>query len=146
MTLEGKPLLMVFGPDYLKPPQWEAVFKGMQRPPAFLTLHERRPPAIGSFAWPPMWAAKDGVLDAKGLDAYLDRFARQDGLKVGCAFPGFHDIYKEAGVQPSHGYLDARNGETFRRTLGRALASGSPDRPGRHLERLRRGHLRRADP
>ena len=126
VMLEDRPLLMVFGPDYLKPPQWEAVFKGMQRPPTFLTLHERRPPAIGSFAWPPMWAAKNGVLDAKGLDAYLDRFAGQEGLKVACAFPGFHDIYREAGVQPSHGFLDARNGETFRRTLDRALASGSP--------------------
>ena len=48
------------------------------------------------------------MLDEKGLDAYLDRFAGQDGLKVACAFPGFHDVYKEAGTQPSHGYLDPR--------------------------------------
>ncbi len=126
VRLEGKPLLMVFGPDYLKSPQWEAILTGMRPAPAFLTLHERRPPAIGSFAWPPMWASKDGVLDQKELDAYLDRFAEQEGLKVACAFPGFHDIYKEAGVQPSHGFFDARNGETFRRILERALASGSP--------------------
>ena len=81
---------------------------------------------MGSFAWPPMWAAKDGVLDAKGLDAYLDRFAGQNGLRVACAFPGFHDVYQEAGTQPSHGYLDPRKGETFRHTLDRALGSGSP--------------------
>ena len=73
-----------------------------------------------------MWASKDGKLDAKELDVYLDRFEKQDGPKVGCAFPGFHDIYKEAGTQPSHGYLDPRNGETFRHTLERAVASGSP--------------------
>jgi hypothetical protein len=126
VTLQGRPLLMVFGPDFLGPSQWEAVLKGMRQAPAFFTLHERRPPAVGSFAWPPMWAAKDGVLDAKGLDAYLDRFDKQEGLKIDCAFPGFHDIYKEAGVQPSHGFLDARDGETFRHTLGRAVASGSP--------------------
>jgi hypothetical protein len=126
VTWEGKPLLLVFGPDYLSSTQREAVFSGMRRPSADFSLHERRPPAIGSFAWPPMWASKDGVLDAKGLDAYLDRFYRQEGPKIGCAFPGFHDIYKQAGVQPSHGYLDARNGETFRHTLGRAVASGSP--------------------
>jgi hypothetical protein len=126
VMMGGKPLLMVFGPDYLKPTQWEAILSGMQRPPTFLTLHERRPPAVGSFAWPPMWAAKDGVLDATGLDAYLDRFAGQDGQKVPCAFPGFHDIYKEAGTQPSHGYLDPRKGGTFRHTLDRALGSGSP--------------------
>lgn len=81
---------------------------------------------MGRFAWPPMWASKDGVLDAKGLDGYLDRFYGQDGPQIGCAFPGFHDIYKEAGVQPSHGYLDPRNGETFRHTLERAVVPGSP--------------------
>ncbi len=126
VTWQGKPLLLVFGPDYLTSKQWEAVFSGMRRPPAYFSLHERRPPAIGTFAWPPMWASKEGVLDAKGLDAYLDRFAKRDGPKIGCAFPGFHDIYKEAGVQPSHGYLDPRNGETFRHTLGRAVILGSP--------------------
>jgi len=73
-----------------------------------------------------MWAAKNGVLDAKGLDEYLDRFSKQDGRKIGCAFPGFHDIYKEAGAQPSHGYVDARNGETIRHTLDRAMGSGDP--------------------
>lgn len=125
-TWEGKPLLLVFGPDYLSPEQWEAVFSGLRRPPAFFTLHERRPPAIGSFAWPPMWASKDGVLDARDLDAYLDRFSRQPGAKIACAFPGFHDIYHEAEVRPSYGYLDARNGETFRHTLDRALALESP--------------------
>lgn len=126
VTLQDKPLLLVFGPDYLDSKQWAAVFSGMRRPPDYFSLHERRPPAIGRFAWPTMWASKDGVLDAKGLDAYLDRFDRQDGPRIGCAFPGFHDIYKEAGVQPSHGYLDDRNGETFRHTLGRAVGFGSP--------------------
>lgn len=126
VTWQGKPLLLVFGPDYLTSTQWAAVFSGMRRPPAYFSLHERRPPAIGRFAWPPMWASKDGVLDAKGLDAYLDRFYRQEGPRIGCAFPGFHDIYQQAGVQPSHGYLDPRNGETLRHNLGRAVASGSP--------------------
>ena len=87
VTWQGKPLLLVFGPDYLNPTQWEAVFSGMRPPPAFFTLHERRPPAIGSFAWPPMWAAKDGVLDAKGLDAYLDRFYGQDGRRSAAPSP-----------------------------------------------------------
>lgn len=35
-------------------------------------------------------------------------------------------VYKEAGVQPSHGYLDSRNGETFRNTLKLAVASKGP--------------------
>src|SRR5437868_13935427 len=28
VRLGGKPLLLVFGPDFLSPPQWEAIFKG----------------------------------------------------------------------------------------------------------------------
>ena len=123
---QGKPLLLVFGPEYLESKQWEAVLSEMRRPPAYFSLHERRPPAIGRFAWPPMWAAKGGVLDAAGLDDYLDRFYGRGGPRIGGVFPGFHDVYAETGVQPSHGYLDPRNGETFRHTLGRAVASGSP--------------------
>ncbi len=125
-TWEGKPLLMVFGPDHLAPAQWEEVFAGLRAQPAFFTLHERKAPAIGSFAWPPMWRSKGGVLDPKDLDDYFDQFERRPGAKVAGAWPGFHDYYQEAGVHPSFGRLDARDGETFRKTLGRAMASGSP--------------------
>ncbi len=123
---EGKPLLMVFGPDFLTPAQWTAIIPSNTPSPAFFTLHERKGPAVGSFAWPPMWASKDGVLAPKDLDAYLDRFARQTGGKIPCAFPGFHDIYKEANNRPSYGFLNARDGATFRQTLDRALQAGSP--------------------
>jgi hypothetical protein len=123
---DSKPLLLVFGPEYLNPKQWESVLSDLRPSAAFLTLHERRPPAKGSYAWPPMWASKHGVLDPKALDDYLDGFSKQDGLKIEAAFPGFHDIYKEAGVRPSYGYLDSRDGETFRHTLERAIASGCP--------------------
>ena len=126
LTWEGKPLLMVFGPDYLNPTQWITLFAGMRPAPAFFTLHERKDPAIGSFAWPPMWASKDGKLAPQDLDAYLDRFGRQQGAKIGAAFPGFHDIYAEAKVQPCFGFLDARDGATFRRTLDQALKLNSP--------------------
>jgi hypothetical protein len=126
LTWQGKPLLLVFGPAYLNTPQWEGLMSGLRHPPAFFTLHERRAPAVGSFAWPPMWAAKDGVLDEEELDGYFDDFFARDGAKIAAAFPGFHDIYQQAGTQPSYGRLDAADGETFRRTLDRALASGSP--------------------
>jgi Glycosyl hydrolase family 99 len=125
-TWDGKPLLLVFGPDFLGPSQWDVALSEIRPTPMFFTLHERKSPAIGSFSWPPMWASKDGELDAKELDAYLDRFSRQEGLKIGSAFPGFRDIYKEAGAQPSHGHLDARDGETFRHTLGRSTTSKCP--------------------
>ena len=123
---DEKPLLMAFGPDYLTPPQWRTALGGLKPQPAFFTLHERKDPAVGSFAWPPMWASKNGKLAVTDLDAYLDRFARQPGAKIPCAFPGFHDIYAEAGERPTYGFLDAQDGETFQHTLDRALASKSP--------------------
>jgi hypothetical protein len=126
VTVDGKPLLLVFGPEYLSAPLWRAALAALRPAPAFFTLHERRDPAVGAFAWPPMWAAENGVLTAKALDGYLDRFAQQDGTKIGCAFPGFDDIYKEAGIEPLHRYLDSRGGKTFDHTLNRALAVGGP--------------------
>jgi hypothetical protein len=126
LTWRARPLFLVFGPDYLQRPQWESVFAGMRSPPTFLTLHERRATAAGSFAWPPMWKAKAGKLETKDLDSYFDAYDARVELKIAGAFPGFHDIYQEAGVQPSHGRLDSRGGETFRHTLERAIASKTP--------------------
>lgn len=126
VSWDGKPLLMVFGPDYLEPTQWEAIFRKLDPAPAFFTLDERKGPAVGSFAWPPMWASRDGVLAPEALGGYLDRFAGQGNPKIPCAFPGFHDIYAEAKVRPSYGFLDARDGRTFRETLERALRVGGP--------------------
>jgi hypothetical protein len=40
---------------------------------------------------------------------------------VASVFPGFHDIYQEAGVGPSYGYLDAQDGKTFEPTFQKAL-------------------------
>jgi hypothetical protein len=45
---------------------------------------------------------------------------------VTSAFPGFNDIYKEAGVSQGYGFLDSENGATFQSTLQRAL-SRDPD-------------------
>jgi hypothetical protein len=62
------------------------------------------------------------------LDSYLELFyrnaARRDYI-VGSAFPGFHDIYAEAGVRSSYGYLDAQDGETLRSTFAAALANNA---------------------
>lgn len=64
------------------------------------------------------------TLNRAAIEAYLTQFYRKaarNGYVVGGAFPGFHDIYAEAGVQASYGYLDAEDGETFRTTLQLAL-------------------------
>ena len=40
-------------------------------------------------------------------------------------FPQFHDIYQQAGVHKSYGYLDPQGGKTFDQTLEMALQSNS---------------------
>jgi hypothetical protein len=123
LTWQSKPVLLSFGPESLRPAQWTGLLSGLRHRPALFLLHRFHPSADGSFAWPPMWKSKDGVLDPSELNAYLDRFYRQTNARIGGAFPGFRDIYQQAAAEPSHGFLDGRKGQTFRDTLNRAGAA-----------------------
>ena len=50
----------------------------------------------------------------------LDRRAAKGESIIAAVFPKFHDIYREAGLHDSYGYLDDQNGQTFEQTLDRA--------------------------
>jgi hypothetical protein len=131
LTFEGRPVLFVFGPQYFtNASDWDKLMSGLDAPPALVTLDRHTESAgIGSFPWPPMWAAKSGILTQEALESYLTGFyakAERWDYLVGGAFPGFHDIYEEAGVGSSYGYLDPQEGETYRMTLGMAVDQG-PD-------------------
>ena len=126
LQIEGRPALFVFGPQYYKnPSDWDQLFSVLDTRPALITLDRHtESAAVTSFPWPPMWASTQGVLSEEALVGYLEGFyekARRWDTLVAGAFPGFHDIYAEAGVGDSYGYLDAREGETFRLTLNMAL-------------------------
>jgi hypothetical protein len=73
-----------------------------------------------------MWASVDGVLSAAALDNYLTNFyaaSFSHEFPVASSFAAFHDIYAEAGVGESYGYLDPAGGDVFELTLARAAAS-----------------------
>lgn len=128
---DGRPVLLTFGPQYYaNAADWEKLFSVLDVQPVFITLDKRTGTvATSSFPWPPMWASKDGVLTQTALENYLKPFHAKvggDAYRVAGAFPGFHDIYKEAGVSEGYGFLDAQDGETFRYTLELAL-SHNPD-------------------
>ncbi|WP_052078394.1 discoidin domain-containing protein [Spirochaeta lutea] len=128
LTHEGRPVLLTFGPQYfVNPEHWDRMFSRAQPRPLFMTLDGHSASiADGSFAWPPMWASEGGVLAIPRLVTYLNeyyRLQRDSPFLVTTAFPGFHDIYREASTGPSYGFLDDYDGRTFQLTLEAALKS-----------------------
>ncbi len=126
LKLSDQPVLLNFGPQYYHSSnEWDALFSVLNVEPAFFTLDNRLAPiAVGAFPWPPMWASVDGVLSEAALNNYLSNFyqtAQSWEYLCASAFPAFHDIYQEAGLGFSYGYLDPQNGDTFRNTLHTAL-------------------------
>ena len=127
----NQPVLLDFGPQcFTKNSDWQTIFSVLTNPPAFFTEDNRFPVGAGAFDWPPMYLSQTngGVLSTNALNTYLANF-QQNGAGwpafISTAFPRFHDIYAQAGVSPSYGYLDDANGTTFQNTLSLALTNNS---------------------
>jgi hypothetical protein len=130
------PVLLNFGPQYFTAnSNWVSIFSvlNLTNQPAFFTEDNRLPIGQGAFNWPPMWMSQTngGILTDAMMQSYLSGF-EQKALKspawpafISTAFPRFHDIYQQAGVGSSYGYLDDQNGNTFRETLSRAITNAS---------------------
>ena len=132
VKLDNHPLLLTFGPQYFsQSADWDTLFSGLVTTPVFVTLdNQLAPVASGAYPWPPMWLSDaSGNLSQEAVDGYLAQFylkAQSWPYLVTSAFPGFYDIYQQAGVQASFGYLDRRGGLTFRSTLQEAVVQ-DPD-------------------
>jgi hypothetical protein len=132
LKLNGRPLLLTFGPQYfMNSSDWTSMFSGLPVPPLFFTLDNRlSPAAAGAFPWPPMWkTTPGGLLTRASLNDYLNLFYQKAAawdFLVASAFPGFNDIYREAGVSEGYGLLESDDGATFTSTLRQAL-SRNPD-------------------
>ena len=119
--IAGRPLLLVFGPQYFKGTSWKELFSGLPQSPYFYTLNSLQEGADGVFGWPPVHNGR--VVSPAAWREYLDQlYANVEDEKavIGTAFPKFHDIYEEAGVHTSYGYLDDQEGAVFGETLERA--------------------------
>jgi hypothetical protein len=134
LRLDGRPVLLNFGPAYFtSSTSWAAIFSilaASNNPPAFFTEDNKLAIGDGAFDWPPMALSQTngGTLSSNQLAAYLTQFEQKAALwsaYVSSAFPRFHDIYQQAGVHPSFGYLDDNNGLTFQTTLQRAMTNSS---------------------
>lgn len=117
-----RPVLLDFGSGYYQGDQWTRMFAPLPHPPALYTESARRPPAVGAFDWPQPGKGTENSFRE------MDRFYAAAGSRsefIPAAFPRFHDIYEQAGVQKSWGTIEDREGKTYSETLERALKSGA---------------------
>jgi hypothetical protein len=115
LKLNGKPLVMVFGPQYYNEGDWATIL-----PPnvAFYTLHHQRgESASGAYDWP---------LPGDNWKARREEIARGNSNLIPVAFPRFDDFYKEAGVGPGYGKIPDDEGRTYKGTLREAVDKGAP--------------------
>jgi hypothetical protein len=134
LRLNNIPLLLNFGPQYFtSSSQWSSIFSVLiaTNQPAFFTEDNRLSPvARGAFDWPPMGMSQtnNGIVTDAMMQNYLTIFEEKGSVwpaYVSTAFPRFHDIYSQAGVGSSYGYLDDQSGNTLRETLARAMTNAS---------------------
>jgi len=122
----GRPLLMTFGPQHFQTPgEWSTILAESPEPLALLTLWyesgEAGSAAAGEYAWI--------YQDARPYSAHLaDFYARPlaDGTRMGVAFPGFQDFYREGGWGDTLFHIDHRDTATLQESLTTALAAGGP--------------------
>ncbi|MEM9016795.1 MAG: alpha/beta hydrolase fold domain-containing protein, partial [Verrucomicrobiota bacterium] len=119
----GQPVLLVFGPQYFEPEQWKELRETFTTPTQFFTLPHlaEKFDASGPFGWPPVSEGKRPTVE-QWTDS-LAKLHKTEGGKISVAFPGFHDIYRQAGLHDSYGFIDDRNGATFLESLDLALSS-----------------------
>jgi len=120
LTTAGNPTFMVFGSGFYTGDQWKTIFSALPKPPTLFTESYQRLPAVGGFYWPQPGGGTDGALS--DLDKFYTQAKTWPEFIAG-AFPRFDDIYVAAGIHPSWGHVDDRNGTMYTQTLERALQS-----------------------
>ena len=129
LKLNGRPVLFIFGPLYFTKDQWRQIMSGLSRPPMLYGLpHLSETTGMdGAFGWPPVTGDREVLPDVwrKYPHSLHSRPGARESV-ISVAFPGFRDIYEEAGQHDSYGSIDDRDGETFAETLDLALKSNSP--------------------
>ena len=128
IKIGGRPILLVFGPQYFNKQQWGHIVSGLPRRPLLYGLPDltQETGMDGAFGWPPVSGGREVVPDVwqNYLRALHSRPAARESV-LSVAFPGFRDIYKDAAVHDSFGYIDHRQGKTLSETLDLAHKSKS---------------------
>ena len=116
----GKPVLLIFGPQFYKEPDLNRLFS---RDVALFTELGPQGPAVGAFGWP-----EPQVGSAKSWDQLGNYYHRATkwSASIPVAYPRFEDIYKAAGIGPGYGSIGDGNGTTFKKSLDLAMSAEAP--------------------
>lgn len=115
---EGKPVFLVFGPQFYHGNEFATAFAKMKTAPAFYTLMHKGSGAVGGYAWP---APQKGYEASKTeMEEYAKR-ARDWPASIPVAYPRFMDVYGQAGVEKGYPEIPDDHGKTLQWTLDLAL-------------------------
>lgn len=124
LRVEGRPVLLLFGPLWLGATEASAFRAGLLPGTRVYALPHLAASAgfTERFAWVPV--ADGRRPDQEAWQRELSGL--QEGGAVALAFPGYHDYYAEAGQGPSYGFISRAEGRTLRVSLDQALARPTP--------------------
>lgn len=129
VRVADRPLVLVFGPQHFQKEDWTALRSGLPADPLLFGLpHLVKAHGFdGFYGWPPVSGGKALAPEAWKTElATLTKRQKSGENHVAVAFPGFHDIYEEAGVHDSYGSIAHRHGATFAESLDLATRGGAP--------------------
>lgn len=118
----GKPLLLVFGPQTITVPKdWSSIFGIFSIKPAFVVLNNHshltnnssEKNSIGEY----LWTNPDPA-------SFYSKATTNFNLCIGGAMPGFHDYYKEGGWGNGYTTYNDENGIFFDNQLSAARSAG----------------------
>ncbi|KAF2515649.1 glycoside hydrolase family 71/99-like protein [Flavobacterium foetidum] len=118
IKINGKPLLMNFGPIVLQTPaEWTSVFNTLTEKPTFLTLWDQSVEAGANASGEYAWVYKNSTY----LTNFYTNTKPKLSVAMGAAYPGFKDFYAEGGGGAAIGWtIEHNNGETLDETLSLA--------------------------
>lgn len=126
IRVNGRPLLAVFGPQtFGAAGDWQQIFAGLSTKPCFATLWDKYASTggtdcTGEFGWVYQDAGRPHL---KVLNDFYQNHP-DHGVKIGSAYPGFHDFYAQGGWGGGYFYIPENGTDTLSQTLDLALKSG----------------------
>ncbi|MCR5889142.1 T9SS type A sorting domain-containing protein [Hymenobacter sp. J193] len=115
LQLDGKPLVLTFGPQkYQTPADWTQILGVLPTPPTFLPLWYESADAGANASGEFSWIYSDFLT---GLTNFYKNRAPGLGVAGGVAYPGFDSFYAKGGWGGPTWVIPHNNGQTLKQTL-----------------------------